>query len=74
MGPVLDRLVTELQRSPRSFRYLRTRGFHQSDGEFEELLNAHGGLFRRVRIVRRDDKGQRVIPGWPGMALQKRAQ
>lgn len=67
----LDRLVSELQRSPRSFKYLRTRGFAHSDEDFANLLSANQGLLRSVRIVRRDDKGQRVIPGWPGVALQK---
>lgn len=67
----LDRLIAELQRSPRSFKYLRTRGFSHSDQEFENLLSAHGELLTSVRIVRRDEKGQRVVPGWPGVALRK---
>ena len=65
-----DRLTGELQRSPRSFRYLRTLGFSQSDGDFERLIAEHPALFKSVRIVRRDENGQRVIPGWPGLALQ----
>lgn len=68
-GADLDRLVRELQRSARSFRYLRTAGFSQSDVDFERLIAEHPALFRSVRIVRRDASGQRVIPGWPGLAL-----
>ncbi len=66
----LDRLVRELQRSARSFRYLRTIGFNQSDAELERLITEHPALFKAVRIIRRDEQGQRVIPGWPGLALQ----
>ncbi len=69
-GRDLDRLVRELQRSARSFRYLHTIGFDQSDAEFERLITEHPALFKSVRIVRRDEHGQRVIPGWPGLALQ----
>ena len=65
----LDRLARELQRSARSFRYLRTIGFAHSDEEFSRLVEAHPALFKSVRIVRRDESGQRVIPGWPGIAL-----
>ena len=65
----LDRLARELQRSARSFRYLRTIGFTQSDEEFARLVAARPAIFKPVRIVRRDERGQRIIPGWPGAAL-----
>ena len=65
----LERLVRELQHSARSFRYLRTIGFAHSDDEFALLVAAQPALFKTVRIVRRDERGQRVIPGWPGTAL-----
>lgn len=65
----LDRLVRELHYSTRSFRYLRTIGFAHSDEEFAQLVAAHPKLFRTLRIIRRDEHGQRVIPGWPGVGL-----
>lgn len=65
----LDRLVRELHYSSRSFRHLRTIGFAHSDEEFARLVAAHPTLFKSVRIVRRDERGQRVIPGWPGAGL-----
>lgn len=67
----LERLVQELQRSPRSFRYLRTIKFRYSDADFTKLIAPHPDLFRSTRIVRRDENGQRIIPGWPGIALAK---
>ncbi len=66
---LLNRLVTQLQRSPRSFIYLRSIGFTQTDKEFEELIARNDAIFRRTRIVRRDDQGNRQIPGWPGVTL-----
>lgn len=67
----LERLVRELQRSPRSFKYLRTIGFAHSDEEFARLVAEHAALFRPTRIVRRDERGTRIIPGWPGVTLKK---
>ena len=58
-----------LAESPHSFKALRERGFTQSDAEFEKIIATHRALFRSGRIVRRDEQGQRVIPGWPGIDL-----
>lgn len=66
---VLNRLVTELQHSPRSFIYLRSIGFRQTDEEFGQIIAANTALFRSTRIIRRDDGGKRQIPGWPGVML-----
>ncbi len=65
----LDRLVREPHYSSRSFRHLRTIGFAHSDEGFARLVAAHPTLFKPLRIVRRDESGQRVIPGWPGVRL-----
>lgn len=69
---LLGRLLKELERSPRSFVYLRSIGFTQTDQEFERLITDNGLLFRPTRIVRRDEKGNRQIPGWPGITLSPR--
>lgn len=66
---LLTRLIAELQRSSRSFVYLRSQGFNLSDGEFEKLIASNNKVLRSTRIVRRDEKGTRQIPGWPGVAL-----
>ncbi len=66
---LLGRLVTELKQSPRSFIYLRSKGFTQSDQEFEEIIAKNDAVLRRTRIVRRDEQGVRQIPGWPGVTL-----
>lgn len=66
---VLTRLIAELQRSSRSFIYLRTQGFNLTDEEFEKLITTNNKVLRTTRIIRYDDKGARQIPGWPGVAL-----
>lgn len=66
---VLERLIAELQRSARSFIYLRSKGFTQSDTEFEQLVARNNAILRPTRIIRHDEKGLRQIPGWPGVAL-----
>lgn len=66
---LLTRLIAELQRSSRSFIYLRSRGFNLADGEFEKLIASNNKVLRSTRIIRYDEKGARQIPGWPGVAL-----
>ncbi|WP_042726067.1 hypothetical protein [Chthoniobacter flavus] len=66
---LLDRLVSELKRSSRSFIYLRSVGFNLSDEEFDQLIARNNRILRPTRIVRRDKDGTRHIPGWPGVRL-----
>ena len=66
---LLNRLLKELKSSPRSFIYLRSVGFTQNDEEFERLIVTNSSMFKRTRIVRREENGNRLIPGWPGITL-----
>lgn len=66
---VLRRLIGELEKSSRSFRYLRSIGFTQSDAEFERLIAVNTEILRSTRMKRFDEHGNRQIPGWPGVAL-----
>ncbi len=67
----LNRLLTELQRSPRSFIYLRSIGFTETDQQFEKLIAENSAIFNSTRIIRRDEQGNRQIPGWPGISLKE---
>jgi hypothetical protein len=69
-GSDLYSLVRALSTSAHSFKALRQRGFNQSDAEFEKVIADHPALFRSARIIRRDESGQRVIPGWPAISLR----
>lgn len=69
-GSAAHRVVQAIAHSAHSFKALRERGLSQTDAEFEQLIASNPGLFKSVRIVRRDEKGQRVIPGWPGIGLK----
>ncbi len=64
-----DRLVEALHESSRSFNFLREHGFDHSDEAFEKMIADNPTVLRSVRIIRRDENGQRVIPGWPGVGL-----
>jgi hypothetical protein len=66
---LLDRLVSELKRSSRSFIYLRSVGFDLSDEEFDQLIARNNRILAPTRIVRYDKDGTRHIPGWPGVRL-----
>ncbi len=68
---LLNRLVTELQHSSRSFVYLRSIGFTETDEEFDRLIATNNRMFKQTRIVRRDERGSRKIPGWPGITLKE---
>lgn len=66
---LLTKLIAELQRSSRSFIYLRSQGFKLSDSEFEQLIASNNKVLRSTRIIRHDERGMRQIPGWPAVAL-----
>jgi len=66
---VLGRLMAELERSSRSFMYLRSVGFTQSDEEFEQIIAQNNRILQLTRIMRFDAQGNRQIPGWPGVRL-----
>jgi hypothetical protein len=70
-GSDAGRLCAELKRSARSYRYLRTVGFAFSDAQFHAFIERNPKVFASCRIIRRDDKGKRVIPGWPGIKLAR---
>jgi hypothetical protein len=66
---LLARLIAELERSSRSFMYLRSVGFTQSDEEFERLIARNNRILEFTRIMRFNAQGDRQIPGWPGVRL-----
>lgn len=68
----LSILTTVLQHSPHSFNHIReTTGLQLSDAEFEGLIRRYSQLFESVRIVKRGPKGERGVPGWPGIRLRR---
>ncbi len=66
---VRTRVIASLKTSGHSFKYLRTIGFDYPDADFGALVAANPKIFRANRIIRRDETGKRIIPGWPGLAL-----
>ena len=66
---MLARLIEELDRSARSFMYLRSIGFTQTDEEFEALIGRNNTIFEFTRTMRFDAQGNRQVPGWPAIRL-----
>jgi len=64
-------LVAVLKNSAHSFKHLRASGFDYPDEDFTALIAAAPKEFSATRIIRRDEKGQRIIPGWPAIKLRK---
>ena len=55
-------------RGSRSFDWLRKKGgIPLTDDQFQRLIHQYPDQFRACTIIRRDEKGQRVIPGLPGL-------
>ncbi len=63
-------LLRVLKESAHSFKHLRAVGFDYPDEDFAALIAADAKHFRSVRIVRRDEAGKRIIPGWPAICRQ----
>jgi hypothetical protein len=63
-------LLRVLKQSAHSFKHLRAIGFDYPDEDFAALLVADPKHFRSARIIRRDENGKRIIPGWPAISRQ----
>ncbi len=71
----VTRLASLLRRSPRSFDFLRSvAAFTLTDDEFHDLITKNPDLFQAARIKRRDEHGQRQVPGRPGVQCLKKGQ
>ncbi len=65
----VERIRYALRGSGHSFRHLRAIGLEYSDEDFAVLIAANPKIFRSARIIRRDETGTRIIPGWPAIAM-----
>ncbi len=72
--PQVDQLMSVLQNSAHSFEWIRENSqLKFTDEEFEKIIAKHPNYFTRTRIVKRDEKGNRVKPGLPGAKLTNAA-
>jgi trimethylamine:corrinoid methyltransferase-like protein len=61
-----------LRSSAHSYEWIRSNTpLNYSDEEFEALFTKKPETFESVRIVRRDENGERIIPGKPGIRLRR---
>ena len=58
--------------SAHSYRHIRDNTpLKLSDEEFDSLIKKKPGVFQPTRIVHRDENGNRIMPGLPGVKLKK---
>jgi len=66
-----DLLKSIVERSPHSYQWIRQNtSLRLLDGEFDKLIAEHPSIFERATIIRRDEQGKRLEPGWPGVKLK----
>jgi hypothetical protein len=54
-----------------SFDFIRSAtGLKLTDDQFRTLVGSNNGLFKLVRFLKRDDEGQLIRPGRPGLRLR----
>jgi hypothetical protein len=64
-----DRLIALLKNGSRTYKQLRALGFDFTDAEFDAFIKAHSTAFLMVRVIRHDESGKRILPGWPAAML-----
>lgn len=66
-----DLLKLIVQNGPHSFEWIRNATpLKLSDDEFGELIKSNPTMFQHTTIIRRNEEGERVTPGWPGVRLK----
>ena len=75
-APPYDVLSTEEARAraenkPHSFDHIRkTTGLELTDDQFVAMIDKNRGRFKLVHFVKRDDEGEQILPGRPGLRLR----
>lgn len=65
-----DRLAELIRSGPHSFRAIRERtDLKLTDDEFADLIRENANRFKAVRFAKKDDQGERIEPGRPGVKL-----
>lgn len=71
MANQVEMIAAALDRGPHSFDYIRnTTGLRLTDDQFRAVVAAHGGRFKLVRFMKRNDEGEIIRPGRLGVRLK----
>ncbi len=64
-------LISALMGGAHSFNWIRRNtSITLNDKEFNEFIENHKDIFKKVTIVNKDKDGRRIIPGNPGIKIQ----
>jgi hypothetical protein len=71
MTDQVEMIATAVRGRPHSFDYIRrATGLRLTDDQFRAVVAANRGRFRLVRFMKRDDEGELIRPGRPGVLLR----
>jgi len=64
-------MASVIEQKPHSFQFIReSTGLKLTDQEFMAIAKSDPTRFKLVRFLKRNDEGERVLPGRPGVALR----
>jgi hypothetical protein len=71
MTDQVEMIAAAVRGRPHSFDRIRSAtGLELTDDQFRAVVAANRGRFQRVRFVKRDDEGELIRPGRPGVQLR----
>jgi hypothetical protein len=71
MTDQVEMIVAAVRGGPHSFDYIRrATGLGLTDDQFRAVVAANRGRFKLVRFMKRDDEGELIRPGRPGVLLK----
>ena len=64
-----------LRGSAHSYDWIRSNTpLNYADSEFDKVISDNPDVFEYVRVIQRDEKGDRIVPGKPGIRLKDSAK
>ena len=71
MTNTVETIATAVENKPHSFDHIRkTTGLQLTDEQFVAMIDKNRGRFKLVHFVKRDDEGEQILPGRPGLRLR----
>jgi hypothetical protein len=67
----VETIAAAVEHKPHSFDHIRsTTGLKLTDEQFVTMIEKNRGRFKLVHLVKRDDEGEQILPGRPGVRLR----
>jgi hypothetical protein len=72
MSKTVEMMASAIQQRPHSFQFIReATGLKLTDQQFTAMAKSDQARFKLVRFMKRNDEGERILPGRPGVGLRK---